>query len=432
MKELNIGLVGTGVIGKGVIELLHRNGKILEKRSGIKLNLIAACSLTVRSEKIEHLEGVALETDYRKIISNPRVQVVVELIGGDTTAYTLIQAAMRAGKHVVTANKAVLAKHGARLFDLACGSRVGLFFEAAIGGGIPIIKVIRESLAGNNIHSLYSIINGTTNYILSQITEQGKSYGEILAQAQALGFAEADPTLDVSGKDSAQKMALLSTVAFNTQVNWRDIYCEGIEEIKKEDIEAARRFGYCIKLLGIARDLGRGKIDLRVHPAWVPGHHRLASVHNEYNAVLVKSDFLGDSFYYGKGAGARPTASAVVSDLNDLTHLLARDVHFDPDRYRLFRSSRIQSIKEVSSKYSLRIQTREKTGILTRIATIFARCRVRLQSVVETDRGKESTASIFIVTHEVLEKNFLKAVSQINKLSLIRSPLIFYRICEFD
>ncbi len=390
MKTLNIGLIGSGVVGQGVIDLLNKNGSLLAKRSGIDFNLRAVSSKNILSKKIALPKSVFITKDFDQVINNKKIDVVVELIGGTTDAYTLIKKALEQGKHVVTANKAVLSKYGSKLFDLACKHQVELFFEAAIGGGIPIIKVLRESLAGNHINSFYCIINGTTNYILSQMMNKKESFSASLKKAQELGFAEADPTLDINGNDSAHKVGLLSLLAFNTNIDQKNIFFEGIENLDTIDIKAAKNFDYKIKLLGIAKDLGKNKLEVRVHPTFIPKDHELAGVEEEYNAVYIESDFLGSSLYYGRGAGAYPTASAVVSDLNDLAHLMSRDYEFNPFRYKPFQKKKIVPITEINSKYYIRLLVKEAPGVLAKISSIFATHHISIESLVQKDKSVDT------------------------------------------
>ena len=438
MKTLNIGLIGSGVVGQGVIDLLNRNSFLLTKRSGVDFKLRVISSRNILKKKINSPKSVLITDNYNEVIDDEEVDVVVELIGGTTDAYQLIKKALKQGKHVVTANKAVLSKYGDQLFKLACKHQVELFFESAIGGGIPIIKVLRESLAGNHIKNLYAIINGTTNYILSEMMNKKANFQESLKRAKELGFAESDPTLDINGSDSAHKMGLLSLLAFNSNVVQKDIFFEGIENLEIIDIEAAKNFGYKIKLLGIARDLGKNNLEVRVHPTLILRDHELAGVEEEYNAVYIESDFLGSSLYYGKGAGAYPTASAVVSDLNDLAHLLSRDYEFNPYRYQPFQKKKIIPITQVNSKYYIRLLVREAPGVLAKITSIFATHQISIESLVQKntavdiDKNNSKDVSILLITHQAMEERVRKSLKKINSLKDVRCQPIYLRICDFS
>ena len=340
---------------------------------------------------------------------------------------------MNNGKHIVTANKAVLSKYIRELFQLACKNKVEIFFEAAIGGGIPIIKVLRESLSGNRISEIHCIINGTTNFILSKMIKEGASFKDALKKAKELGFAEADPTLDVNGNDAAHKTGLLALLAFNTEVNPNDIYFEGIENISEIDITAAKELGYKIKLLGIAKNLKGNSLELRVHPTFISTSHELSTVENEFNAVYIKSDFLGPSLYYGRGAGSKPTASAVVSDLNDLAHLVSRDYEFNSYRYTPFNKMKTSSIDDIDSKYFIRLYAKEKVGILAQLATIFAKNKISIESLVQKEEDfKDGYVPIWFITHTSKEKNIKKALLQIQKSKIVRKQPVFYRINDFN
>ncbi len=428
IQQINIGLAGLGVVGSGLVRLLETHGKTLEKRSGIRFHLKTICSRTFANKSKINLSKYRKTKRWQDLVADPEIKVIVELIGGTESAYELIQSALKHGKHVVTANKAVLAKHGPKLFDLAIKNRVELFYEAAIGGGIPIVKIFKESLIGNRIGEFYAIINGTTNFILSQMVSKDASFGEALRKAQELGFAEADPTLDVNGADAQQKTALLAMMAFGADVNAAQVHREGIESISLVDISAADAFGYKIKLLGIAKRHGEDAAEIRVHPTLIPRESELASTENEYNAVFVKSDFQGTSLYYGKGAGGFPTASSVMSDIHDVGQRITGESRFLAARYEHKAKLRIRSMPEIETSYYFRVQTTDQPGILARITSVLAKNKISVKSIVQKDYDSSDSVSIIFITHKTREKNLLAALKAIGKFPFVKEKPVFYRI----
>lgn len=426
--EISIGLVGLGVVGSGLVQLLETHSKTLEKRSGLRFKIKKICSRTFANKARLKLSRYQKTKKWQDIVADPEIKIVVELIGGTDTAYELIQAALKNGKHVVTANKAVLAKHGPKLFDLAIKHRVELFYEAAIGGGIPIVKIFKESLIGNRIEEFYAIINGTTNFILSQMVLKEAGFGEALRKAQELGFAEADPSFDINGSDAMQKTSLLAMMAFGAEVNANQVYREGIEGISLLDISAASGFGYKIKLLGIAKRHGEDEAEIRVHPTLIPRDSELASTENEYNAVFVKSDFLGTSLYYGKGAGSFPTASSVMSDVHDLGQRIVGEYRFHPARYQHKARLRIKPMSAVETSYYFRVQTTDMPGILARITSVLAKNKISVKSLVQKDYEALDSVSIIFITHMTKEKNLIAALKAIEKFPFVKEKPVFYRI----
>ncbi|HMB00482.1 MAG TPA: homoserine dehydrogenase [Spirochaetota bacterium] len=426
MKEIKIGLIGCGIVGSGVTSLLQKNAGLIRKRSGIKFRIKTICALNMQEVKSK-FKSYHFTKNYHDVLDDPEIDIVVELIGGTTTAYTVIKEALNNKKHVVTANKAVVSKYADKLFLLAVKNQVELFYEAAIGGGIPVIKVLREGLIGNRIKEIYCIINGTSNFILSQMANHGLSFASALALAQKKGFAEADPALDINGGDAMHKTVLLSMLAFKIKPPAR-ILQEGIESITAEDVAYAAELGYKFKLLGIIKDAGKGYIENRVHPALVPEDTELAAVENEYNAVLIKSDFLGSSLYYGRGAGSYPTASAVVSDICDIGNMINSGHAYNQGRYTLNGRQQLMPLKHTSTRYYVKICTSEKPGILGKITSVFGRYQISIKSVIQKETFNKKKIPIIFITHQAREEHLLKSLHEIKKFSFCKSKPVFYRI----
>jgi len=425
---ITIGLAGFGTVGSGLAELLERNSQIITERSGLHLRLKTICALEFKNRSRASLSRYQLTKDWNDLIRDPEIQIVVELIGGAGIAVEIILAALRAGKHVVTANKAALAAHADRIFKTAIEHQAEIYFEAAVGGGIPIIKVFRESLVGNHIREFYAIINGTTNFMLTQMVGKGWSYEQALKRAQELGFAEKDPTLDVNGSDAMAKSGLLAMLAFGGHIDSKKIHREGIESIRPVDVAFARQLGYKIKLLGIAKQKEVGKAEIHVHPTFIPAGSELANVENEFNAIYVKGDFLGPSLYYGKGAGSHPTASSVVSDLHDLGQRINGQNRFNPARYRFDRDITVMPMDSVESAFYLRLQVQERSGILAKVTTVFAKHRISIKSIVQHDAEDPKNIPIVFVLHKTREKDLRQAVATISRFPFVREAPVCYRI----
>ena len=428
MKEIKIGLIGAGVIGSGVIALLKKNRELIKKRSGCLLTLKSICDLQIKKKNWLTDSEFKLTTDYRQILNDPEIEIVIELIGGTTAALDVILGALKAQKHIVTANKAALSMYYSRIFKTACEHKREVYFEGAIGGGIPIIKVLREGLVGNSIKSIHCIINGTCNFILSKMNKLGMSFSDALADAQRLGFAEANPDLDINGHDAAHKTALLAMLAFNTDIDIRKVYTEGINSLQAIDLAHARELGYTVKLLGIAKNHG-SKMEVRVNPCLIPEHSSLGSVENEYNAVLINSDFLGTSLYYGKGAGSYPTASAIASDLTDI----AKDIRlkeFNKYKYMPFNAKDLMTAGESAAKYYIRINTIERPGIFSSITAVFARYKISLEKVIQKDFDNLKNIPIMFVTRTCSEKSMTGALGEISRFPFVKGKPVFLRIEE--
>ncbi len=431
MDSIKVGLLGLGVVGGGTWKVLRRNAQEIARRAG---QTIEVTRIAVRDiEKARALVGatILVDADPFGLVRDPSIDIVVELMGGDTLARELVLEAIAQGKHVVTANKALLAKHGTEIFAAASAKGVVVAFEAAVAGGIPIIKAIREGLTANRIEWVAGIINGTTNFILSEMRSRGLPFATVLAEAQKLGYAEADPTFDIEGVDAAHKLTLLASLAFGIPVQFDRAYIEGISKLSADDIKLAERLGYRIKLLGITKRRREG-IELRVHPALVPAKSMLANVEGAMNAVLVRGDAVGQTLYYGKGAGEEPTASAVVADLVDVTRLLTADpehrvphLAFQPDA---MSDTPILSIDDVITSYYLRLTVADQPGVLADIARVFSDRGISIGSMIQQPSDLDASADLVFLTHEALERDVNAAIAQIEGLPFVRSNVTRLRM----
>jgi homoserine dehydrogenase len=430
MNPMKVGLLGLGVVGGGTWTVLSRNAEEIARRAGRRIEVTRAAVRDVVKARARVGDSIKVDTDVHALVRDPEIDIVVELIGGDTLALELVMEAIANGKHVVTANKALLAKHGNEIFAAAYERGVMVTFEAAVAGGIPIIKAIREGLTANRIQWVAGIINGTTNFILSEMRSRGLPFADVLAEAQRLGYAEADPTFDVEGVDAAHKLTLLASLAFGVPVQFDRAYIEGISQLAAEDIEHAERLGYRIKLLGITKRRPDG-IELRVHPALVPSERLLANVEGAMNAVLVKGDAVGPTLYYGQGAGEEPTASAVVADLVDVTRLHTADpgnsvphLAFQPDA---MSDTPILPIELVSTSYYLRLRVDDQPGVLADIARILADRSISIGSMIQQP-SHIGGADIIFLTHEAVEGNVNQAIERIESLPFVRSKVTRLRV----
>ncbi|MGB3288820.1 MAG: homoserine dehydrogenase [Burkholderiaceae bacterium] len=430
MSPIKVGLLGLGVVGGGTWNVLTRNAQEIARRAGRRIEIVAVAVRNV--EKARRLVGdqVLVTSDGLEVVRHPDIDIVVELIGGDTLAREWIMEAIAQGKHVVTANKALLAKHGNEIFAAAHEKGVMVAFEAAVAGGIPIIKAIREGLTANRIQWLAGIINGTTNFILSEMRSRGLPFGDVLAEAQRLGYAEADPTFDIEGVDAAHKLTLLASLAFGIPVQFDKAHIEGISSLAQEDIAHAERLGYRIKLLGITRRRADG-IELRVHPTLVPMECLLANVEGAMNAVLVSGDMVGPTLYYGQGAGELPTASAVVADLVDVTRLQAADpehrvphLAFQPDA---MDDTPVLPISEIHSSYYLRMRVQDRPGVLADISRILSEVGISIGSMFQQPSG-DAEADIIFLTHEAREGSIDAALLRIRTLAFVHSDVTRLRV----
>ncbi|MBV8605474.1 MAG: homoserine dehydrogenase [Pelomonas sp.] len=440
MQAIKVGLLGIGTVGGGTFNVLRRNQDEIRGRAGRAIEIAAVADLDVeRARKIVG-DACPVFADAREIIANPEIDIVVELIGGYGVARTLVLDAIAAGKHVVTANKALLAVHGSEIFAAAHAKGVVVAFEAAVAGGIPIIKALREGLTANRIEWIAGIINGTTNFILSEMRGKGLDFGVVLKEAQRLGYAEADPTFDIEGVDAAHKATIMSAIAFGIPVQFDRAHVEGITKLQAADIKYAEQLGYRIKLLGIARrrdDLkaapgGAGGIELRVHPTLIPANRLIANVEGAMNAVVVQADAVGTTLYYGKGAGAEPTASAVVADLVDITRLATADpehrvphLAFRPDA---ISDTPILPMDAVQTSFYLRLQVADEAGVLSSITTILAEHDISIDAVLQRESAEgERQTDLVILTHETREGRMNEALAKMQALATVLAPIVKLR-----
>ena len=428
MRDIyNVGLIGFGTIGAGVVETFNRNLDLMEQKVGAKIKLKRIVDLDIETDRGVAVDINVLSTDINDILEDPEIDIVIELIGGYEPAKTFILKAMKHGKHVVTANKALLAKHWDEILKTANDNNVRICFEASVGGGIPLLEPLNERLAANHIQSIYGIINGTANYILTKMTEEGLDFEEVLLEAQEKGYAEQDPTFDIEGHDTAQKLIILTILGFGTYVKQDKFHVEGISKIKQEDIEFIKNeLGYSIKLLAIAR-IENGKLEVRVHPTLISSDHLLASVNGVFNGVYLVGDIVGPVMLYGPGAGMMPTASAVVGDCLDIMENMGRPNIYGPKDTEV---QEIKDIEDICSKYYLRLTVIDKPGILHAISGILSKFDISLESVNQRRKNEGKEVPIFLVTHVALEKNIRNAVEEIDKLDLVKENTLFIRVLE--
>jgi len=434
VKPIHVGLLGLGTVGSGTIEVLRRNREEISRRAGRDIVIKVAGARDLKKPRNVSLEGIELVGHAGEIVARPDIDIVVELIGGDTDARELVLKAIDAGKHVVTANKALLAKHGTEIFSAAHKKGVMVAFEASVAGGVPIIKAIREGLSANRIEWIAGIINGTCNYILTEMRDKGLPFDMVLAEAQRLGYAEADPAFDVEGIDAAHKLTILAAIAFGIPMQFDKAYTEGISKLTAIDIKYAEGLGYRIKLLGITRRTKDG-IELRVHPTLIPSRRLIANVEGVMNAVLVNGDAVGPTLYYGRGAGAEATASAVVADLVDVTRMATADpeqrvphLAFQPDR---LSSTPILAMEAVETASYLRLRAFDRPGVLADVTRICADLSISIDAIFQKEAGEgEEQVDVVILTHRAHEKNINAAIRRIEALATIPSPVVRIRLEE--
>jgi homoserine dehydrogenase len=423
-KPITIGLLGMGTVGTGVIKILTENANdILQKvSSSVKVKKVLVRQLN--KPRNVHIDA-EITTNIDDIINDKEIDIVVEVMGGVTPAKDYILKALAAGKHVVTANKDIVAKYGQELFEVAASNKVDFLFEASVAGGIPIIRPLKQCLAANKITEIMGIINGTTNYMLTKMTNEGLDFNSVLAEAQAKGYAEADPTADVGGLDAARKIAILASIAFGSRVSVDDVYVEGITNISTEDIGYAKELGYAIKLLAIAKDDDRG-VDVRVHPAFIPATHPLASVHDVFNAIYIKGDAVGETMFYGRGAGEMPTASAVVADVIDV----ARNIIYNANSRILctcFAQKGFCPVEKTESPYYIRLLVVDKPGVLAAIAGAFGAQQVSLHSVIQK-RKVNNCSELVLITYQVSDANLRMAINTIAGMSVVNEVSSVIRV----
>lgn len=431
MDSLKVGLLGFGTIGTGVIRVIQQNAKLLSQRLGCPVELTRVVDLDITSDRGVTLDDDILTTDVNQVIANPEIDLVIELIGGYEPAKGFILKAIENGKHIVTANKALMAVHGQEILAAAEEKSVQVLFEAAVGGGIPVISAIKENLCANNFSSVLGILNGTCNYILTKMTDEGVDFAPVLKEAQELGYAEADPTFDIEGVDTAHKIALLSALCFGTRVDFDQIYCEGITNVAAVDIQFATRMGYKIKLLAIGKNHG-DKIEVRVHPTMIPRSYQLSEVDGVFNAVRLSGDFLGPAMLYGSGAGMDATASAVMGDVMAIGRdMLSGATMRTPimgycaDQ---IEELPVQAMSDIVSHYYLRFTTADQPGVLAQIASVLGEHDISIQSMIQPEQHDDDGVPIVLMTHEAREWNVIQALSEIDQLDIVQKPTRLIRV----
>jgi len=432
VKPVNVGLLGLGTVGGGTFNVLNRNADEITRRAGRGIRITHAAARDYDPKRLPGLDRIKVTDDAFAVVDNPDIQIIVELIGGYEPARELVLKAIANGKHVVTANKALIAKHGNEIFAAAQEQGVMVAFEAAVAGGIPIIKAIREGLAANQIMWLAGIINGTGNFILTEMRDKGRDFDDVLKEAQALGYAEADPTFDVEGIDAAHKLTILASIAFGIPLQFEKVYTEGISRITREDVGYAEQFGYRIKHLGFTRRTDQG-IEMRVHPTLIPERRLIANVDGVMNAVLVNADAVGPTLYYGAGAGAEPTASAVVADIIDVTRTLTVDpknrvphLAFQPGS---IADMPVLSMEDVATAYYLRMQVTDKPGVMADVARILGDAGISIEAILQKEPAPDADkASIILLTHVVQERQMNAAIAKIEALDSIHGAVMRIRL----
>ncbi len=430
MKKINVGLIGFGNVGSGVVKILRDRKALLSGKIGLEINIEKICDKDILSRRSVSVDRSLLTRDAHDIIDDPRIDIVIELIGNIHPAKEYILGALKKGKHIVTANKALLAQDGRELFAFALDHGKSIYFEASVGAGIPIIKSIREGLVANRFHSIFGIVNGTSNFILSEMSNNNCTFGEALKEAKVKGFAEKDPTLDIDGMDSAHKLILLAYLGFGRLVDLKDIFIEGISRVSLSDVNYARELGFEIKLLAIAKKEA-DELDVRVHPTLIPQAHLLASVNGVNNAIYVSSDLAGNLLFFGPGAGSLSAASAVVSDLVDLIQdikagLFRPTLNVVPDN----SIKKLRKIDEVQSRYYIRFMAVDRPGVLAKVSGILAKFGISIASVTQKERSKAQVVPIVMIVHEAKENNLRAALQVIDHLDVIKEKSVAIRMEE--
>lgn len=429
--EIGVGVIGFGTVGTGVARVLTENAELIRRRVGVPIKLVRIADLDITRDRGIAIPPGVLTTDIQQVLTDPRVDIVIELMGGYDVAKRVMLDAVQRGKHVVTANKALLAVHGEEIFAAASRQGIDLGFEASVGGGIPVIRALTEGLAANNIQSIYGIINGTSNYILSRMTSEGQRFDVVLEEAKRAGYAEADPTFDVAGIDSAHKLTIMVSLAYGTPVNFKEIYTEGITALTPLDIAYAKEFGFTIKLLAIAK-FSDGEIEARVHPTMVPSASQIAKVDGVYNAIQLVGDAVEDVVLYGRGAGSMPTGSAVVSDVMSIARDMLKNAtgrvppaSYQPDqRWPL----RMRPMEEITSLYYIRFMVLDRPGVLSKIAGVLGLYGISISSVLQQGRKEGQTVPVVIMTHMAKERDIQSALREINPMPYISEPTMLIRV----
>jgi homoserine dehydrogenase len=426
--KISIGIIGFGTVGTGTVKILLENKEIIKERIGFEINLRRIADLDIFRDRDIKLPKSILTSNVDDILSDPETDIVVELIGGIRPAKDFILKAIKNRKHVVTANKALLATEGNEIFTAAHKREVEIGFEASVAGGIPIIKVIREGLVANRIKAIYGIINGTSNYILTKMTEEDVEFSKALKEAKALGYAEADPTLDIEGIDSAHKLAILAYLSYGIPVSYRDIYTEGISRISPQDISFASELGYKVKLLAIAKE-SDSKIELRVHPTMLPKEYLISKVDGPFNAIYIEGDATGSTLYYGRGAGCMPTGSAVVSDIVDIARNIMKNATGRvPVLTKTLRNLKIKRMDDVISMYYFRFSALDKPGVLSKISGILGNYNISIASVIQKGRSVGEAVPLVVRTHKAKERDVRQAISEIDRLPIVMDKTVLIRV----
>ncbi len=431
MKTINIGLVGFGTVGSGVVKLLKEQGPILERRVGGRLRLKRIADIDVTTPRDVEVDPKILTTDAREVTDDAAIDIVIELIGGTTDAREVSLAALNNGKHLVTANKALLATHGLELFRVAAKKRVDLGFEASVCGGIPIIRAVRDGLVANRILSISGIVNGTCNYILTKMTELDAPFEEVLKEAQAKGYAEANPSLDIDGIDAAHKLQILASIAYGGSVDFEAIHIEGIRGIDPADIQYAKELGYRVKLLAIAKEAD-GEVEVRVHPTLIPEDHLLTSVAGVFNAVYIVGDATGSLMFYGRGAGQMPTASAVVSDVVEIVQNILHQRPSRPSHVPEIAGEglRTRAMAEIRTRYYLRVMAVDKPGVLSKVSGILGDHEISIASVIQKGRHTRESVPVVMMTHEAVEGPMREALAEIDAVDAVTGKTVCIRVEE--
>lgn len=430
-SSIKVGFIGFGTVATGAVKILTEQKGLIRRRLGCPIEIVQIADLDVKRSRGVSLPRGVLTTDALKVVRHPEIDIVVELIGGYDPARQFLLEAIRRGKQVVSANKALLAAHGEEIFRAAVEQGVDVGFEGSVGGGIPIIHAIKEGLAAEKIAAIYGIVNGTCNYILTKMTDEGKKFSEVLAEAQRLGYAEADPTLDIGGADSAHKLAILTCLAFGTAVPLKEIYTEGVDKVTPLDIAFAEEFGYKIKLLAIAK-AADGEIEARVHPTMIPKEYLLSRVGGVHNAIYLVGEAIGEALFYGRGAGSLPTGSAVVSDLIDISRNILKGASgrvppasFLPEARPALR---IKQMDEIESLYYLRFMAEDRPGVLSKISGVLGKHRISISSVIQQGRKAGGNVPLVMMTHRAKERDVQEALSKINRMDYVSEPTMLIRV----
>lgn len=444
MRQVNLGIIGGGTVGGGVFRAIQRNGALMASRLGVSLSIARVAVRDAKKARAVRIPANLLVTDWHAVVADPAVNLVVELMGGTTTARQVVLAALKLGKPVVTANKALLSAHGEELFKAARQHGTNLYYEASVAGGIPIIKVLREGLIGNRITRLFGIVNGTCNYILTRMKDEGADFAAVLADAQRLGYAETPPDLDVDGHDAAHKTGILASLAHGFWVNPRHIYTEGIRSITRQDIEFARQLGYTIRLLGCVKTAngvrhkpshphGQSAIQVSVYPALIPNSHILANVNGVFNVVLVRGDVVGDTLYYGRGAGQDATASAVMSDLADAAlDLKCGTKNRIPPFVPHERAGAVLPMEKAVSRYYVRLTVEDRPGVFAKIASVLAKAKIGISSIIQPEGHDGETVPVILMIHDAPNAAMQRALTAIAKLTVVKSAPVMIRVESFE